>query len=208
MNSHWIFGPRAAAQALAFTLALQMAGSPAAGQSLPTSLKIVVVQGEGIAGRVRQRAAQNPAVRIVDENEKPISGAAVVFTLPTEGATGVFAGGAKTFTIVTDAEGVAVAQGLRFNQIPGKVPVHVNASYKGLMARASITQIVEAPDGYKPGGGGGSGKIIAILAILGAGGAGGAFYAMHKSGSTPSAVPAGPPAIGITPGAGTLSPPR
>jgi hypothetical protein len=133
----------------------------------------------------------------------------VVFTLPTEGATGEFGNGSKTLTVLTDSEGVAVAQGLRFNQIPGKVPVHVNVSYKGLTARTNITQIVVAPPGYKPGGGGGSGKVIAIVAALAAAGAGGAFYALRSSGKTTSTTaPTAPAAIGITPGTGTLAPPH
>lgn len=187
---------------------LLVAQRPMDAQTLPTSLQIITVKGEGVAGRVQQRAMQEPVVRVVDENDKPIAGAAVVFTLPTEGATGAFGNSSKTLTLVTDASGVASAQGLRFNQIPGKVPVHVNASYKGLTARNIITQFSEAPAGYKPGGG--HGKVIAILGIIAAAGAGGAYYAISQNKPSPSTPPppAGPPPIGITPGTGTIAPPR
>src|SRR5690349_13620147 len=114
MTSYWIFGSRAAAQGLAFALALQLAGLPAAGQSLPTALNVITVQGDGSAGRVHQRATADPIIRVLDEREAPIAGAAVVFTLPTEGATGTFANGSRTSTTMTDSHGAATAQGLRF----------------------------------------------------------------------------------------------
>ena len=207
MNSSLTVGSQLLARGLVVLLVLQL---PLGAQTLPTSLQLVTVQGEGAAGRVQQKAAQQPVVRVVDENDKPVSGAAVVFTLPTEGATGAFGNGSKTLTLVTDSSGVASAQGLRFNQIPGKVPVHVNASYKGLTARTTILQISEAPEGYKPSSGGGHGKLIAILGIIGAAGAGGAYYAINqnKSSSPATPVPTGPSAIGITPGTGTIAPPR
>jgi hypothetical protein len=209
MTSYWIFGSRAAAQALAFALALQLSDSPAAGQSLPTILTAVVIQGEGSAGRVRQRAAQDPVIRVLDEKEAPVVGAAVVFTLPTEGASGTFGNGSKTLTIMTDSNGSATAQGLHFNQVPGKVPVHVNVSYKGLTAHTSLTEISEAPEGYKPGGGSHTGRVIAIVAAIAAAGAGGAVYAMRNNGSsTPSGTATGPTAIGITAGTGTVAPPH
>jgi hypothetical protein len=210
MNEYLKMGPRSLARGVAFVLVLELAGAPIDAQTLPTSLHLVTVRGEGAAGRVRQRASEEPAVRVVDENEKPVSGAAVAFTLPTEGATGSFGNGSKTLTLITDSGGLASAQGLRFNQIPGKVPVHVNASYKGLTARTTIIQVSEAPAGYKPGGGGGKGKVIAILGVLAAAGGGGAYYALSQNKSAPpTANPTAPPsAIGITPGTGTIAPPR
>jgi len=210
MNHFPIFGLESLAKTLAFALALQLAGAPALAQTLPTAINIVVVQGEGATGPVRQQPKTLPAVRIVDEKQAPVSGAAVVFTLPTEGATGEFSNGSKTLMMVTDAQGIASAKGLRFNQIPGKVPINVSASYKGLTARADIMQVSEAPAGYKPSSSGGhTGRIVAILAVLAAGGAGAAIYATHKNGSTPTTptVPTVQP-IGITPGTGTLAPPH
>lgn len=208
MSYSWISLSKTASQALALALAVQLAAPPIAGQSMPSAIQVVLLRGDGVSGQVRARSTQDPAVRVVDDKEANVVGAAVVFTLPTEGATGVFSNGSKTLTVLTNSEGVAVAQGLRFNQIPGKVPVHVNVSYKGLTARTNITQIVTAPAGYKPGGGG-SGKIIAIIAGLAAAGAGGAFYALRNSGKTSTTTaPTAPASIGITAGTGTLAPPH
>lgn len=195
-------GMRVLALGLSFLMALP--GLQA--QTLPTQLNIIVVQGEGAINNARQRVTREPIVRIEDENHKPIVGAAVVFTLPTEGATGEFAKGSKTLTIMTDAQGQAAARGLKLNGLPGKVPVQVNASYRGLTARTTITEISFLPPGAKASAGGGHGALIVVLVALGAAAAGGgAYLATHKSGTsgTPT-VPAGPTPIGVTPGTGTI----
>jgi hypothetical protein len=176
-------------------------------QAPPRELNLVVVEGEGQSNNIGQHASRPPLVRVEDENHKPIVGAAVIFTLPTEGATGDFGNGSKTFTAVTDSQGQASGKGLKFNQLPGKLPIYVNASYRGLTAKATITEYVVAPPGAKVGGGGGSGKIILVLAIIGAAAAGGAYYATHR-GSTAAAtttMAAPPTPIGITVGTGTLA---
>jgi len=196
---------------LAFPIEV-MAQQAQPAQPVPTQLNLVVVEGLGGINNVSQRVAREPIVQVEDENHKPIADAAVVFTLPTEGPTGEFVNGSKTFTIMTDKSGRAVARGLRFNQFPGKVPLRVSASYKGLSAHTIIDMETVLPPGAKPpsansSSGGGHGKLIAILAVLGAAAAGGAYFATHKSGSsapsTPT-TPTGPTPIGITPGTGTI----
>src|SRR5215471_20360318 len=129
MKTHFKYGTNSLSITLSFLLSFQMA-APAAAQSqaLPTELNLVVVEGEGAINNVRQRVAREPLVRVEDENHKPVVGAAVVFTLPTEGATGQFGGGAKTLTVLSDSSGLAAAQGLRMNPVAGKIPIHVNAS--------------------------------------------------------------------------------
>jgi hypothetical protein len=175
-------------------------------QTQPLEMNLVVVEGEGQSVNIGEHAHKPPLVRVEDENHRPIAGAVVIFTLPTEGATGDF-GGSKTLTVVTDSQGMAPAKGLKVYQLPGKLPIYVNASYRGLTAHATITAYITAPPGAKTSGGGGhgSGKIIAIIAIVGAAAAGGAYYATHSGGgaSAPPAPPA-PTPIGITPGTGTI----
>jgi hypothetical protein len=181
----------------------------AGAQPVPAELRMIVVEGEGVSQPAGRRVERPPSLRVSDENNKPLSGVAVVFALPTEGATGEFADGAKTLVVVTDQDGIATANGLRLNNIPGKLVIHVNASYRRLSARTNITQHIVGGSGEKGGGGGRTGLIIAIVAIAGAA-AGGGAYAMLRSkngssGSTP--VPPVTP-IGITPVTGTISPPR
>ena len=180
-------------------------------QPVPTALNIVVVEGEGAINNIRQRTVRDPIVRVEDENHKPIAAAAVVFTLPTEGATGEFANGSKNLTVMTDSQGLAKVQGMKVYQANGKLPIHVTASYRGLTARTTIMQFVEgAPPGAKAAKHGGSGKIIAIVAVIGAAAAGGGVYAATRSSSSTTVTPppAGPAAIGLTPGTGTIAPPH
>ena len=83
-------------------------------------LNLVVVEGEGATNNIRQRTAREPVVQVEDQNHKPVAGAIVVFTLPTHGASGTFANGARTLTMVSDSKGQAVAHGLRPNGQQGQ----------------------------------------------------------------------------------------
>jgi hypothetical protein len=192
---------------LSFLLFFQFSAPAANAQTPPVSLNIVVLEGEGATNNARQRMAREPVVRIEDENHKPIAGAAVVFTLPTEGATGVFSNGSKTLTVITDNNGRAAGKGLRVNQVTGKLPIHVTASYRGLSERTIVNEINEGVPGAKASAGGGSGKWIAILLIAGAAAGGGAYYATHQNASGSPATSSTPPAvvgIGLTPGTGVI----
>lgn len=211
MRTYFEYGAKLLSLVLTYILIFGFVGSPVQAQSLPTELHIVVLQGEGATTDIRQRASSDPLIRVDDEKQNPVSGAVAVFTLPTEGATGAFPNGSKTLTVTTDTHGQAAAIGLRMNSIPGKVPIFVSVSYRGLSARTVMTQFSVAPPGAKVGGGGGHGKLIAILAIIGAGAAGGAVAATHKSGSSPTTmttIPSGPTPIGITAGTGSIAPPH
>jgi hypothetical protein len=165
-------------------------------QPVPTRLSIVVTQGEGAANRIYKSTAQDPAIKVEDQDGKIVEGAAVVFTLPAGGASGEFSKGSKTITVLTDLTGAATAYGLKANGVPGKFAIHVTASYRGQMAQSAITQFNMAPDGVKKG----SSKLILILAVVGGAAAGGVFAATHKSGSSASSGPGSPASIILTPG--------
>jgi hypothetical protein len=176
---------------------------PASAQVAPM-LNLVVVEGEGATNNIRQRTAREPVVQVEDENHKPVAGAVVVFTLPSNGAGGAFANGAKTLTMVTDNKGQAVARGLRPNGIKGQFQIRVNASYQGRTASANISQtnaVLSASGAAAHGGI--SGKLIAVLAVAGAAAAGGAYWATHSGSGTPAPV-----TTTIAAGAGTVGPPR
>jgi hypothetical protein len=181
-------------------------------QTVPTELNIIVVQGEGSINKVRQAATSDPVVRIEDQNHKPIAGATVTFTLPTEGATGHFGNGGKMLLVSTDAQGKATAEGLKVNEYPGKLAIHVDVTYRGLSARTNITQFDEGPPvPEKASSGGHHGKLITILVIAGAAAGGGAYFATHRNGaSSPGSgsTPSGPAAIGLTPGSPTITGPH
>jgi hypothetical protein len=138
-----------------------------------------------------------------------VAGAIVVFTLPSNGAGGAFANGAKTLTMVSDNQGQAVARGFRPNGLKGQYQIRVNASHQGQTASTSINQTnaVVAASGVATAGAGVSGKLIVVLAVVAAAAAGGAYYATHSGSGTPAAAvtPAG---TTIAAGAGSAGPPR
>jgi hypothetical protein len=170
-------------------------------------LNLVVVEGEGATNNIRQRTARAPVVQVEDENHKPVAGAIVVFTLPSNGAGGAFADGARTLTMVSDSKGQAVAHGLRPNGLKGQFQIHVNASFQGLTAVVAITQTNAAlTSSGATASAGVPTKLIVVLAVLGAAAAGGAYWATHSGSSTPAATT--PPGTAVAAGVGSVGPPR
>jgi hypothetical protein len=175
-------------------------------QAQAGQLNLVIVEGDGAINNIRQRTAREPIVQVEDENHRPVAGAAVVFALPSNGASGVFANGSQTLTTVTDAQGRAVARGLRPNHVQGQYQIRVTASQGGRTGTATITQTNAIVAGAAAGAAAGiSLKLIAILAAAGAAAAGGAVYAATRSSGT--TTPAATPTT-ITAGGATVGPPR
>jgi hypothetical protein len=173
-----------------------------------TRLNIVVVGGESAINNIKGRVNQ-PIVQVEDENHRPIAGAAVVFFLPNSGPGGNFADGSKTLTVSTDAQGRAVAAGIRRNNISGQMQIRVTASYAGQTVSAVITQTNVA------GGAAGlstTAKVLIVIAVAGGAAAGG-IVATRGGSSTSSASsssgssPSGPSAISITAGSPSVNHP-
>jgi hypothetical protein len=177
-------------------------------QASPSKLKISILDGEGAINNVRQRTAREPIVQVTDENNRPVAGAVVMFALPDRGASGTFANGATSMTVTTDAQGQAVATGLRPNTVPGEMQIRVSASHQGQTASATITQTNAV--GLATAGASG-GKIAAIVAVIGAGAAGGIIAATRGKSSSPTPTPTPTPVptpTVISAGTPTISPPR
>ena len=168
-------------------------------------LNLLVVEGEGAINNIRQRTARETIVQVEDENHKPVAGAVVVFTLPSQGAGGTFAGGAQTLTVTTNAQGRAVAQGLRVNRVAGRWQMRINASSGGRTGTATVSQTnaVAAAAGAGAAGAaaGISAKVIVIVvAVAGAAAAGGVVAATRGGGGNSATIPAGPTTISAGPG--------
>lgn len=176
-------------------------------QGVPAHINILVTEGDGITLSPRQHPPRDPAVRVEDDDHRPVSGAVVVFALPVSGTSGEFINGTRNLSVTTDQDGIAVARGLRVNDIPGKLQIYVNASYRGLRARGLISQIVQAAPGSKSPApelhsskSGGKWKWV-LLGVVAAGGAGAGIYYGTQHTSTPSA-------ISISPGTVVFGSPR
>ena len=177
----------------------------AAQQTPPQPLNLVVVEGQGAIHNVRERQSRDAAVvRVEDATQQPVGGAAVTFTLPSQGAGGDFLNGEKTLVVTTDAQGQAVARGMKPNSQAGKFEMRVSASHQGQTASTIVTQFNMAVQSSNSGWG--SGKWIAILAIAGGGAAAGIVVATQGSSSTPTPAPR--PPLSITAGSGAVGPPQ
>ncbi len=173
-------------------------------QAPPPTLNLVIVEGEGAINNVKQRVNREPIVQVEDENHKPIAGAAVVFFLPNQGPSGIFANGSKSLTLTTGADGRATASAIKRNNLSGQMQIRVTASFAGQTANAIITQTnVAAAAGA--GGLSATAKLLIILGVAGGAAAAGAIIAT-RGGSSSSTPPAAPP-ITISAGSPTVGAP-
>ncbi|HYP06350.1 MAG TPA: carboxypeptidase-like regulatory domain-containing protein [Bryobacteraceae bacterium] len=185
-----------------FAQSVPLRGQDAAAPTGAGRIQIVIVEGEGAINNVRQRVAREPIVQVEDENRRPIAGAAVTFLLPNQGASASFANGAQSLTITTDAQGRAVARGLRPNNVNGRYEIRVNASSQGRTASATISQTNALATAAVAGGI--SAKLIAILAVAGGAIAAGTVAATRGGDNGPG----GPSPTVITPGSPTVGGPQ
>jgi len=192
---------RLTAVSLCYLLILQTLPVFAQGQ-----LNLVIVEGEGATNNIRQRTAREPIVQVEDENHKPVAGAAVVFLLPDQGASGTFANGSHTLTVMSDAQGRAVAHGFHPNHVEGQYNMRVSASFQGKTGTATISQTNVMADAAAAAGAGISMKLIVILAVAGAAAAGAAIAATRGGGSSSTSVTT--TTTTITPGTGTVGAPH
>jgi hypothetical protein len=174
----------------------------------PKKLNLVIVEGEGAVNNIRQRVAREPIVEVRDENDRPLAGVAVVFTLPNQGASAVFPNGARMLTTVTDNAGRAVGRGMQPNNVAGRFEIRVNASFRGQTASTTITQQNVMLAAAAGAGAAGAGKLIAILAVVGGAAAAGVAVAATRNGNGSTPTPAGPATTVINPGTPTVGPPR
>lgn len=188
---------------------LALPALPAAAQDVP-KLNLVIVEGDGAINNIKQRTAREPVVQVEDENHRPVAGAAVLFDLPSQGASGTFPGGGHSLTVMTDDQGRAVARGLRPNNVQGQYQIQVTASKNGQSAHATINQSNALAVAGAAAAAGISGKLIAVIVVAAAAAAGGAIYATHSggSGNNTGTIPAGPSLVTISPGTGSVGPPH
>ena len=203
-------GKNACRSAAIFSLMLFGYPLPAQEPARSTTLKLVVLEGEGAINNIRLRRAKEPVVRVVDENSAPVKGASVTFLLPDMGPAGEFAGGVRSLAVIADEKGEAAGRGLMPNKIPGSFKIRVVASYRGQSVSGVVNQTNAEPGGAEHGF---PKKLLVIGAIAGAAAAGVAFAAGgHGGGSpatpTPAAGPTSQPGIVIVSGSPSFQPPH
>ena len=153
---------------------------------------IVVVRGDNATNRVKKgRATSQAVVEVRDENNNPVAGVLLTFTLPTVGPGGVFTSGGAMTTAVTDAAGQATVS-YTPNSLAGSFNLGVSAQVSGqppVTANIAQNNIATAA-----AAGGISGAMIGVIVGVVAAGAVGGILATRSSGSS-------------TPGGGSGTPP-
>jgi large repetitive protein len=100
---------------------------------------VFVLAGANQQASVLSTFKTNLQVKVQDGFQLPLEVAAVVFTTPSTGASGTFAGGSRSFSVLTDASGQALAPTLTANGSVGLYAVSVSASLNGVSVSTSLT---------------------------------------------------------------------
>lgn len=171
----------------------------------PAALKVALIEGEGAVYPVGSKATRGVTVKVTDDAGRPVEGATVSFSLPSDGPGGVFASGARTEVATTHADGAAAVWGMQWNRTPGAFGILITAA-KG-QARGGITcpqsLAVGAAPNPRPSRIGAGGHKWLWITLAAVGGAAGAGVAAAGKGKTSATAPGASTAIQI--GAPTIS---
>jgi hypothetical protein len=140
----------------------QATPNPPAAQPAPTtpmaplpmmrSLKVTALAGNHEANDLERALMAPLVVQVLDQNDRPVEGAEVVFRFPLNGPSATFRGGNTSQTVHTNGQGQAAAQNWLANNQVGTFEVRVTASYGNQLGEATVsmtnaTRVVE--DGKK-----------------------------------------------------------
>lgn len=178
-------------------------------QSPAGKYQITVIEGASQFRRARKgRASSQAVVKITDQNDVPVAGVAVTFSIPQFVGGAQFINGSLTALSTTNAAGLASASfttgvsGGAFNMAvaatlaPGQA---VAATIPVNAAAALATGSAAGAGGATAGSAGLSGKVVAIVAVAAAGVVGGtiALTSGDEAASAPTPVSIGAPSFRI-----------
>jgi hypothetical protein len=174
------------------------------------NLKLLVLAGNGEMNDLERRVMASLVVQVLDQNDRPVEGAEVVFRFPLNGPGAAFTGGKTSQTVRTTGTGEAAAVNWMANGEVGAFEVHVTATYgnevgETTVKMSNVTRIVEgAKRGakqahwYSP-------TWVKIAVIGGVAGAVAGIFLATRGGSHSST--SGTVPITVTPGSPTVGHP-
>ncbi len=190
---------------------------PMAPLPIVKNLKILVLAGNGELNDLERRVMAPLVVQVLDQNDRPIQGAEVVFRFPPSGPSATFPGGKASQTARTNGTGESAALNWMANGEVGTFEVHVTATYGNEMGEttvkmSNVTRIVESKMATKSGARPGakhaawySSKWVKIALVAGAAGAVAGIVLAVSGGHSSTASK---PPITITPGPPTVGGPH
>jgi hypothetical protein len=176
---------------------------------LPTAqnLRIIVLAGKGGLNDLEHKVMSPLVVQILDQNDRPVDGAEVVFRFPLKGPSATFPNQEGSRTFRSNGEGEAAAVGWAANGQTGNFDVHVTATYGNQSGEATIpmsnvTRIVETSGGkqrvsrswwssiwFKIGVAAGGAALVAVIVLATRG-------SSSKASQPTVTISQGPPTIG------------
>jgi hypothetical protein len=108
---------------------------------LPTvqNLRIIPLAGAGGMNDLERKTTAPLVVQVLDQNDRPIEGADVVFRFPLKGPSATFANDRTSRSVRSDAQGQAPALNWTANSELGSFQVHVTASFGNQIGETNIT---------------------------------------------------------------------
>ena len=134
-RKEWHKSMRFAAVLLSWLMACEGLASAQAGPGL----RIVVVEGEGAINNIQLGSGRQPVVQVRDENDEPVAGGEVTFSMPESGPGGTFFGWRKLI-VTTNEQGRATGNGFRPNLTEGVFQIQVTAAQGDRTGAVNITQ--------------------------------------------------------------------
>jgi hypothetical protein len=102
-------------------------------------LKIVPLAGKGEMNDLERHIMAPLVVEVLDQNDRPVEGAEVVFRFPINGPGAVFPGGKTSQTTRTNGQGQAAAMNWTANNQAGAFDVHITANYGNQLGETTVS---------------------------------------------------------------------
>jgi hypothetical protein len=172
-------------------------------------LKVTALAGNKEMNDLENGLMAPLVVQVLDQNDRPVEGAEVVFRFPLDGPGAAFRGGNTSQTVRTNGQGQAAALNWTANNQVGPFDVRVTAAYGNQLgdttvSMTNVTRIVEKERSGRTQAKWYSSKWFKIALIAGgAATTAGIILATHRSGSGST-----PATITITPGAPSVGGPH
>jgi hypothetical protein len=112
---------------------------PVAPLPIVQNLKIRVLAGNGEMNDLERHVMAPLVVQVVDQDERAMEGAEVIFRFPLNGPGATFLDGKTTVTVRTNGGGQARAVNWMANGQPGTFQVHVNATYGNQIGETTLS---------------------------------------------------------------------
>jgi len=186
-------------------------GQPASASPVVQGLKIVPLAGKGEMNDLERHIMAPLVIEVLDQNDRPVEGAEVVFRFPLNGPGAVFPGGKSSQTTRTNGQGQAAAMNWTANNQVGAFDVHVTVTYgnqsgETTVSMSNVNRIVEEGKKTQKNAGWWSPRWVKLAIVGGTVALAAGIVLARRGGSSTTATAA--PTITITPGPPTVGGPH